>query len=200
MRFAGDSDLATELAGAFIFRNPDIYFPKSTDVVQPGHYGGFDYGTPAPLFTADQPVYDPRLKPGGAMTMQYIPEIDGPGGLKGIKPIPPADPDADSEVDLLARYGHSPRQVPSKKDFDDMNKPGSPLDDSVRQQILNSLKGIKKANSVSDIDLLARAGDGSETWNEGTGIQKEGFDSVPQWLKDKLLEEEMQKLRNKELV
>ena len=147
MRFAGDSDLATELAGAFISRNPDIYFPKSTDVVQPGHYGGFDYGTPAPLFTADQPVYDPRLKPGGVMTMQYIPEIDGPGGLKGIKPIPPADLDAESEV-----------------------------------------------------DLLARAGDGSETWNEGTGIQKEGFDSVPQWLKDKLLEEEMQKLRNKELV
>jgi len=87
----------------------------------------------------------------------------------------------------------SPYQTPSRKDFEDEMKPGEggpPSDFNIQDYLLP----IKKA-------------DASNFFNEGTGIEKEGFDSVPDYLKNKLREMEWKKalqeaseLENPELI
>jgi len=66
----------------------------------------------------------------------------------------------------------SPYQTPSRKDFEEEMKPGEggpPADFNIQ----DFLVPIKKAEVP-------------ETWNEGTGIEKGGYENAPQWLRDQI--------------
>jgi len=98
----------------------------------------------------------------------------------------------DEPFDTSIKTG-SPYQTPSRKDFEDEMRPGAggpPADFDIK----DFLAPVKKA-------------DASNFFNEGTGIEKEGFDSVPDYLKNKLREMEWKKalqeaseLENPELI
>jgi hypothetical protein len=59
------------------------------------------------------------------------------------------------------------------KDFDKM-------DDATKKYILGTL--FKRA-------------DASDSWNEGTGIEKGGFENAPPWLRDQLWKKDLEKRR-----
>ena len=65
-----------------------------------------------------------------------------------------------------------PYQTPSRKDFEEEMKPGEggpPADFDIK----DFLAPIEKAEVP-------------ETWNEGTGIEKGGYENAPQWLRDQI--------------
>jgi len=73
----------------------------------------------------------------------------------------------------------SPYQTPSRKDFEDEMKPGEggpPSDFNIQDYLLP----IKKAEVP-------------ETWNEGTGIEKGGYENAPQWLRDQLWKQDLKR-------
>jgi len=73
----------------------------------------------------------------------------------------------------------SPYQTPSRKDFEEEMKPGDggpPADFNIQ----DFLVPIKKAEVP-------------ETWNEGTGIEKGGYENAPQWLRDQLWKQDLRK-------
>ena len=73
----------------------------------------------------------------------------------------------------------SPYQTPSRKDFEEEMKPGEggpPSDFNIQ----DFLVPIKKAEVP-------------ETWNEGTGIEKGGYENAPQWLRDQLWKQDLKR-------
>tara|TARA_B100001250_G_scaffold401435_1_gene413322 strand:+ start:503 stop:904 length:402 start_codon:yes stop_codon:yes gene_type:complete len=86
---------------------------------------------------------------------------------------PPQCFDIGNPLDNSLNTG-SPYQTPSRKDFEDEMKPGEggpPADFDIK----DFLAPVKKA-------------DASNFFNEGTGIEKEGFDSVPEWAQNRIRE------------
>ncbi len=75
----------------------------------------------------------------------------------------------------------SPYQTPSRKDFEEEMKPGEggpPSDFNIQ----DFLVPIKKAEVP-------------ETWNEGTGIEKGGYENAPQWLRDQIWKQDLEERR-----
>ena len=111
------------------------------------------------------------------------PEVQSIIGLQEQNKIclqsnPPKCFDLNDPFDTSIKTG-SPRQTPSRKDFEDEMRPGAggpPADFDIK----DFLTPVKKAEVAWN-------------WNEGGGIEKEGFDSVPDYLKNKLREMEWKK-------
>ena len=91
---------------------------------------------------------------------------------------PPQCFDVSDPFDTSLNTG-SPYQTPSRKDFEDEMKPGErgPLSDF---NIQDFLVPVKKAEVP-------------ETWNEGTGIEKGGYENAPQWLRDQLWKQDLKR-------
>lgn len=73
----------------------------------------------------------------------------------------------------------SPYQTPSRKDFEEEMKPGEggpPADFDIK----DFLAPIKKAEVP-------------ETWNEGTGIEKGGYENAPQWLRNQMWKQDLRR-------
>ena len=73
----------------------------------------------------------------------------------------------------------SPYQTPSRKDFEDEMKPGE--------------GGPPADFDIKDFLVPVEKADASNFFNQGTGIEPEGFESVPDYLKEKLREMEWKK-------
>ena len=123
-----------------------------------------------------------------ALAEQQNTDLQGKGGVV-------VDPFSD---DLLIgnktveeMFGRYKKPIPgSNKGFDD-------LDDATKKYIMNLLN-----NKKADVKLFDDEGyqlvDGkrAEDWfNEGTGIEKGGFENAPPWLRDQLWKKDLEKRR-----
>ena len=84
---------------------------------------------------------------------------------------PPQCFDLSDPFDTSLNTG-SPYQTPSRKDLEEEMKPGAggpPADFDIK----DFLTPVKKA-------------DASDSFNEGTGIEKGGYENAPQWLRDQI--------------
>ena len=123
-----------------------------------------------------------------ALAEQQNTDLQGKGGVA-------VDPFSD---DLLIgnktveeMFGRYKKPIPgSNKGFDD-------LDDATKKYIMNLLN-----NKKADVKLFDDEGyqlvDGkrAEDWfNEGTGIEKGGFENAPPWLRDQLWKKDLEKRR-----
>ena len=141
------------------------------------------------LFAASRPEIGPLLGIG--------PNLGQPEPMQERNKIclqsnPPKCFDVGDPFDTSLDTG-SPYQTPSRKDFEDEMKPGE--------------GGPPSDFNIQDFLVPVKKADASNFFNEGTGIEKEGFDSVPDYLKNKLREMEWKKalqeaseLENPELI
>ena len=107
------------------------------------------------------------------------------GGLEDIDlqglggPVETVEPKIDGSLIGLDtvedKFGLFKKPIPgSNKGFDD-------LDDATKKYIMDLLNN-KKA-------------DASDSWNEGTGIVKGGFENAPQWLRDQYWKKDLEERR-----
>ena len=107
------------------------------------------------------------------------------GGLEDIDlqglggPVETVEPKIDGSLIGLDtvedKFGLFKKPIPgSNKGFDD-------LDDATKKYIMDLLNN-KKA-------------DASDSWNEGTGIEKGGFENAPQWLRDQYWKKDLEERR-----
>ena len=75
----------------------------------------------------------------------------------------------------------SPYQTPSRKDFEEEMKPGE--------------GGPPSDFNIQDFLVPVEKTEVPETWNEGTGIEKGGYENAPQWLRDQLWKKDLEERR-----
>ena len=73
----------------------------------------------------------------------------------------------------------SPYQTPSRKDFEEEMKPGE--------------GGPPSDFNIQDFLVPVEKTEVPETWNEGTGIEKGGYENAPQWLRDQLWKQDLRR-------
>ena len=91
---------------------------------------------------------------------------------------PPQCFDLSDPFDTSLNTG-SPYQTPSRKDLEEEMKPGA--------------GGPPADFDIKDFLVPVEKADASNFFNQGTGIEPEGFESVPDYLKEKLREMEWKK-------
>jgi hypothetical protein len=77
-------------------------------------------------------------------------------------------------------------------------KPPSPSVDMDIREILrrNEEKfkaGVPELEDPDFVQELLNKAEVAETWNEGTGIEKGGYENAPQWLRDQLWKQDLRK-------
>ena len=72
----------------------------------------------------------------------------------------------------------SPLDKPSRKDFEDEMKPGE--------------GGPPSDFNIQDFLVPVKKAEAPEIWN-GTGIEKGGYENAPQWLKDQLWKQDLER-------
>ena len=89
----------------------------------------------------------------------------------------------------------SPYQTPSRKDLEDEMKPGEggpPSDFNIQDFLVPVKKADVKLFDDEGYQLVE--GKRAEDWfNEGTGIEKGGYENAPQWLRDQLWKQDLRR-------
>ena len=74
--------------------------------------------------------------------------------------------------------------------------------DSVPDYLKNKLremewkKDLQESSELENPELvqnLIEKAEGTETWNEGTGIEKGGYENAPQWLRDQMWKQDLKR-------
>ena len=91
---------------------------------------------------------------------------------------PPQCFDVGNPFDTSLETG-SPYQTPSRKDFEEEMKPGE--------------GGPPSDFNIQDFLVPVEKTEVPETWNEGTGIEKGGYENAPQWLRDQLWKQDLKR-------